>query len=211
MDAFAEEEELLAGEETYDRNSSSEEDGEEVRMEVDKDSLLEDDFVGDDLFGKDLFRCGSCSFSSAGAAGFRTHLAICGASTGEHLLSCRHCGRRVKLANTLVEHLVRAHGPRRYSCSLCLSAKASTPQGLRGHLRTEHRVTHCRALPADPAHADPEADRFVLVPRNAVARHHSSATSSSKAGVKDTFSPLEVDMLPHNSMSRLVAQSPTIV
>ncbi len=220
IDDLAEEEDLLAGEETYDCNSSSGDD-EDGQGRPDGDELLGEESVeADSLEGEALFRCGNvhCQFRAAGASAFRHHLTVCDLSNSVHL-SCWHCGKQLKHAPTLVEHLVKAHGPRRYSCSLCGEARASTAQALRGHMRTAHRVSYAKTVPLDPARNDPEADRFLLVPKNATPRQPAHLPSSSRSGGggssgngnsnsnssskgKDTFSPLEVDSLPHPSMSR---------
>ncbi len=217
---MAEEEELLAGEETYDFHESTsgdetdpsgigwskntDEGGKTVEEAL---AQLGEGLEGEDLSGSSLFRCGNkpCRFSCAAQAAFRRHISSC--EYGQTNLSCYHCGRQHKHAPTLLDHLVKAHGPKRYGCSLC-GAKASTQQAVRGHMKTAHMVgSSAKVVPLDSSHSDPESDRFLLVPKNAMLRSVQSlipSSSSSKAASngKDTFALHEAEALPHSWVSR---------
>ncbi len=221
LDDLEEEKALLGGEETYDATSSSDEDdrregaSEESTAKVTPSKSVEG-LDGEGFSGHDLYRCGNspCLFSAADQASFRDHCATPGrcefSPRSSHDLVCYHCGRQLKHAATLLEHLNKAHGPRRYRCSLCLS-RGTGAAVVRAHMKGAHKVVNAKVVPVK-AGSSSEQEHFLLVPRSsaAVSSASSATSTSNKASTsaktaqsvsKDTFSPLEVDSLPRPSVS----------
>ena len=179
-----------------------------IPIKTDCPSLEEED-VNDSIemekgfAGLDLYRCGnrSCGFRAGNVISFKLHLTSCNFSQVGNYLTCFHCTKQLKHVPTMLEHL-KCHGLKRYICSLCTRYRSAIAMSVKTHMKNEHKSSNnfklC-SLNTDPS--NPEDEMFLVMPKNCVPRGKLVARG---AKIMDTFSPDEIDSVPHRWMTRML-------
>lgn len=110
----------------------------------------------------DLYKCGylDCSYSALNASTLRAHINECNLLEGPKKLFCAHCKKPFVKTGFLLEHLVKAHGLKRFGCSLCEMRYAVAYQAT-AHMKMKHKCNNTKLVPADPT--NPSADGLFIV------------------------------------------------
>jgi hypothetical protein len=179
-----------------------------IPVKTDCPSLVKEDGNDSDelekgFAGLDLYRCGNrnCSFRAGNVISFKLHLTSCHFSQVGNYLTCFHCAKQLKHVPTMLEHL-KSHGLKRYLCSLCTTYRSALPMNVKTHLKNEHKSSNnfklC-SLNTNPS--NPEDEMFLVIPKNCVPRAK-LITRGTK--IMDTFSPADIDSVPHRWMTRML-------
>lgn len=125
---------------------------------------------------------------------------VCDLARDSRLLTCRHCGKNMKLVSNLMEHL-RSHGVKRFLCGLC-PYRANQAVQVRKHMKTLHRIGVVDELPIGPGPGPASAENVLqaFYPREMMARLKLRSRIPNKKGTAKTFSCRDAQNIPMKSI-----------
>lgn len=126
-----------------------------------KEPLTLEDIKNTGYSGCELYKCGyqECSYAASNSNALKVHIKECSFAESKNLL-CVHCKRRFVKAGFLLEHMMKAHGLKRFGCSLCEMRYAVAYQAT-AHMKMRHKCHNTKFVPADPT--NPSVDGLFIV------------------------------------------------
>ncbi|XP_063987939.1 uncharacterized protein Sov isoform X2 [Diachasmimorpha longicaudata] len=187
-------------------STPSEFDNHEIERESDfleKPPLSLEDIKHTGFSDKDLYKCGydGCNFEAMTAGALKTHIISCQYVAENVQLICVHCTKRFVKIGNLIDHL-KIHGPKRFGCSLCSLRYPLACQAV-AHMKTKHKISSSKLVPADPGNPSPDA-LFIVQPLGPGERKkrkfgkNKSFDSTQKEAT--AFGPNDIDNLPRQAI-----------
>ncbi|CAH1118526.1 unnamed protein product [Phaedon cochleariae] len=159
------------------------------------------------LLGYQLYRCSFCDFSCSNSNDFKKHctrsMACRKVTNMAKPFECVHCGKCLRTAQALVEHM-QSHGVLRYSCFLCMNKFATSLQA-RSHLKYRHSVNQTLVTPSNPSKTNGDSDEFIVKPKMMQSSQPQKETAPSEpagsvTAEDDVYFPDQIDKIPIRSI-----------
>ncbi|XP_067204646.1 uncharacterized protein [Linepithema humile] len=175
-----------------------------------EEPLTLDDIKDTGYSGCELYKCGylECSYTALNSNTLKEHIKECSFAESSKNLFCAHCKKRFVKAGFLLEHLMKAHGLKRFGCSLCEMRYAVAYQAT-AHMKVKHKCNNTKLVPADPTNPSVDglfivqAVAFGVIERKNKKRKGGKSDmeqENDKDNEKLSFSPDEIEKLPRRAI-----------